>query len=137
WTACHPTVPLAPHAGQPVKNGFEVHRRSSLAWIVLRSMNCAMASAGMRTARPQFTRGSLRLASHALTVQILTFNASAASATVSRFLISPSVAHDMFACASIGRDSNPWQFSETQVTGNVSEKIRKNETIILLRGLPS
>ena len=63
--------------------------RGSFAGTVLRSMNCAIASAGIRTARPQFTRGSFPLVSQLLTVEILTFNASAVSATVSKFFICP------------------------------------------------
>ena len=69
--------------------------------MVLRSINSAIASAGIRTARPQFTRGSFRSTSHALTVEILTFNASAASATVSKFFMYPSVAHNVISRARI------------------------------------
>jgi hypothetical protein len=63
------------------------HRCPSLAGIVLRSINCVIASAGMRTALPQLTRGSFLLNSHALTVETFRFNISAVSATVSKFFI--------------------------------------------------
>jgi len=57
--------------------------RSSRAGIVFRAINLLMASAGMRTARPQFTRGSLRRISHALTVAGFRPKASAVSDTES------------------------------------------------------
>src|ERR1700686_44141 len=63
--------------------GAPIHRRGSRAGIVLRSINSATASAGMRTARPQFTRGSLRRASQARIVATFKPNASAACLTVS------------------------------------------------------
>ena len=67
-------------------------------------MNCAIASAGTRTARPQLTRGSRRLAIHDRTVDTFRFKASAVSATVSRFFIDSSVAHDVIRRAFINRD---------------------------------
>jgi hypothetical protein len=91
----NPLFTVAPYTLQPRQHRFNVHPRSALAGIVLRAMNCAIASAGMRTARPQFTRGSFRLASHALTVEIFRFNASAVSATVSKFFIGPPVSRTM------------------------------------------
>jgi len=65
-------------------------RRGSLSGIVFSAMNFSIASAGILTARPQFTRASLRLESHARTVETFRFKASATSATVSRFFIFPS-----------------------------------------------
>jgi hypothetical protein len=51
-------------------------------------MNLSTASAGMRTARPQFTRGSLRRSSHARIVAGFTAKASLASLTLNNFCIS-------------------------------------------------
>jgi hypothetical protein len=64
-----------------------VHLRGSRAGIVLRSIKSAMACAGMRTARPQFTRGSLRRDTQARIVETFKPSASAACWTVSSWLI--------------------------------------------------
>jgi hypothetical protein len=50
-------------------------------------MNRVIASRGIRTARPQFTRGSFLRSSYALTVAGFTARASAASYTVSNFVM--------------------------------------------------
>jgi hypothetical protein len=76
-------------AETPDRLHFGVHRRSSFAGMVFRSMNCATALAGTRTARPQFTRGSFLFASHARIVETFTFKAFAVSSTVSRFFMLP------------------------------------------------
>jgi hypothetical protein len=68
--------------------GLQVHRRSSLAGTVLRSINCVIASAGMRTARPQFTRGSFLRDSQALIVAGLSASISLASLIESNLFIS-------------------------------------------------
>ncbi len=71
---------------EAIRDFLNPHRRSSLAGTVLRSMNCAIASAGMRTALPQLTRGSFRLASHARIVAGLTASISLASMMESNFV---------------------------------------------------
>lgn len=50
-------------------------------------MNCAIASSGMRTARPQFTRGSFRRNNHARIVAGFNAKASLASFTESNFVM--------------------------------------------------
>jgi hypothetical protein len=106
-TPCNPTIPIAPDALEPCQNRFRVHRRSSRAGIVFFSTNSAMAAAGILTARPQFTLGSFRRASHARTVDTFKLKASAASGTVSKFFIFPSVAHDMISRACVHSSSTP------------------------------
>jgi len=68
-------------------------------------MNCAIASAGIRTALPQFTRGSFLRSNQARTVDTFRFKASAVSATVSRFFIGSSVAHDVLSRACVSSDN--------------------------------
>jgi hypothetical protein len=85
---CDPSTARVPHAFESCENQFGVHRRSSRAGIVLRSINSATASAGIRTARPQFTRGSFLRSSQARIVAGLSASISLASLIESNLLIS-------------------------------------------------
>jgi len=78
---CFANVPVA-------LRRLRIHRRSSLAGMVFRSINWNTASAGMRTARPQFTRGSFRRSSQARIVAGFTAKTSLASLTLNNFCIS-------------------------------------------------
>jgi hypothetical protein len=91
---CHPSAPAAPHPFEPGDNRFRVHRRSPRAGIVFSAMNFSTASRGMRTARPQFTRGNLRFTSQPRTVAGFTASISLASLTESNFVMSFTSARD-------------------------------------------
>jgi hypothetical protein len=88
WTLCNPPPAHAPRPLQSAKQLSRIHRRSSFAGIVFRSMNCAIASAGIRTARPQLTRGSFLRSSQARIVAGLSASSSLASLTESNLGIS-------------------------------------------------
>jgi hypothetical protein len=75
WSACHQFLASASDG------------------MVFRSINSWIAAAGMRTARPQFTRGSLRRTSHARSVAGFKPSAFAASSTESKGLGSLCISH--------------------------------------------